>query len=234
MILLAAGLGTRLMPLTKETPKCLVQIGEKPLLQYWLEDFESSESVEEIFINTHYLPEKVEYFIANWTTKKIINLFHEKELLGTGGTLLALKSRLTCTDLIIAHADNYTSLKIENAIWHHKKRAKKTNITMPTFVTSNPSNCGIVETNKLNIVTSFEEKPAVAKSDKANSAFYVFDKVAVDEIMETPKVKPDISIDIIPNFINRIFTFPIKGQHIDIGTMSNYELAQRISSNGEL
>ena len=56
-LLLAAGMGTRLRPLTNNIPKCLVKIGEKPILEIWLENL-SKAGCEEVIINTHYLSEK--------------------------------------------------------------------------------------------------------------------------------------------------------------------------------
>ena len=73
LILLAAGFGTRLWPITQKTPKCLVRVGGKPLIQYWLEEFEKSKVLEELIINTHYLSDKVEEFIAknnDWEIQK--------------------------------------------------------------------------------------------------------------------------------------------------------------------
>ena len=67
--LLAAGLGTRLRPLTNEIPKCLLPIGGKPLLQIWLEHL-GKHRVNEVLINTHWHHEKVEEFLSapeEWT-----------------------------------------------------------------------------------------------------------------------------------------------------------------------
>ena len=61
-LLLAAGMGTRLRPLTNNIPKCLVEIGEKPILGIWLENL-SKAGCEEVIINTHYLSEKVEEYL---------------------------------------------------------------------------------------------------------------------------------------------------------------------------
>ena len=62
-ILLAAGLGTRLKPLTNTIPKCLVPISGRPLLSYWLEKL-ANLGINEILINVHYLAEQVENYIS--------------------------------------------------------------------------------------------------------------------------------------------------------------------------
>ena len=89
-ILLAAGNGTRLRPITRSIPKCLVDILGKPLLEYWLDLLRKSDSLSKIFINTHYLAEQVQEFL-NERPKSRINIERtfEAQLLGTAGTLLA-------------------------------------------------------------------------------------------------------------------------------------------------
>ena len=87
-ILLAAGLGTRLRPITENTPKCLVEIAEKPLLRYWI-DYLDSINCESVLINTHYLSDQVEKYVNQISNIKMeIKLVYEKELLGTAGTLI--------------------------------------------------------------------------------------------------------------------------------------------------
>ena len=87
-LLLAAGLGTRLKPFTDSKPKCLIDIGGKPLLEYWLESLENS-NCQEVLINTHYLSEQVFDFLQKRPkTKMKIKTTYEKDLLGTAGTLM--------------------------------------------------------------------------------------------------------------------------------------------------
>ena len=83
-LLLAAGLGTRLRPITDHVPKCLVPIHGKPLLGYWL-DMLLPNGVERVLVNTHYLPQAVQAFVAESAWRDSIEMVHEDELLGTGG-----------------------------------------------------------------------------------------------------------------------------------------------------
>ena len=64
VLLLSAGMGTRLKPITKKVPKCLVTINNRPLLDYWLEKC-SKLKANKIYVNTHYLATKVEHYIEN-------------------------------------------------------------------------------------------------------------------------------------------------------------------------
>ena len=88
--LMAAGLGTRLRPITNTIPKCMVPIQGKPLLAWWMDLFEKH-GVSDVLINTHYLPESVRKFIDFYNknpehhTKMIES--YEPILLGSAGTL---------------------------------------------------------------------------------------------------------------------------------------------------
>ena len=81
--LLAAGKGTRLQPLTLNTPKCLVPICGKPLIEYWFDLFELY-GIDDILINTSHLADKVENYINSHSRGFKIILTYEKALLGSG------------------------------------------------------------------------------------------------------------------------------------------------------
>ena len=87
-LILAAGYGKRLKPITNEIPKCLVKIKDKILLNIWLENLLSA-GIKKILINTHHLADKVENFVRDSSHSKKIKIAREKTLLGTAGTLNA-------------------------------------------------------------------------------------------------------------------------------------------------
>ena len=81
-LLLAAGYGTRLRPLTLDIPKCLVPVGGVPLLEHWLQKLENA-GCESVLINTHYLSNKADFVQAREHSNMTIELVYEPELLGT-------------------------------------------------------------------------------------------------------------------------------------------------------
>ena len=87
-LILAAGLGTRLKPLTDNTPKCLVKVGGITMLERWIKNLESCKC-SEIIINTHHHSQQVEQMVERYQEKSVARLTceYEKELLGTAGTL---------------------------------------------------------------------------------------------------------------------------------------------------
>ena len=104
-LLLAAGLGARLRPVTDKIPKCLVPINGKPLIDYWFEQL-FKHGVERILVNTHYHAEQVINHIESSKYKDWIDVVHEEILLNTGGTLLKNKNYFRDEPFLLAHADN--------------------------------------------------------------------------------------------------------------------------------
>jgi MurNAc alpha-1-phosphate uridylyltransferase len=86
-MLFAAGLGTRMRPLTEHTPKALIELAGKPLLDYALERFEAA-GVERVVVNTHHLAEQIAAHLAVYATHMDVVRVHEERLLETGGGVL--------------------------------------------------------------------------------------------------------------------------------------------------
>ena len=85
-LLLAAGLGSRLRPITNHIPKCLVPIDGKPLLSYWLDALFGA-GIDSILINVHYLSDQVTAFVTSRSDRDRITIVEERTLLGTAATL---------------------------------------------------------------------------------------------------------------------------------------------------
>ncbi len=227
-LLLSAGLGTRLRPLTETTPKCLVELAGKPLMAHWIEALEEL-GVEETLVNTHHLANKVKDFIASYRkSKMVLRLVHEPTLLGTAGTLLAnIGFFKDCTGILI-HADNITKVNLSCLLKAHESRRSSCILTMLTFNTKSPHACGIVEIDKNGVVVAFHEKVKSPPSNRANGAIYVFDKSFSDWIQETNKTAKDFSNEILPVLTGRIQTWHATQPYIDIGTPESLKDAQKI------
>ncbi len=224
-LLLAAGLGTRLKPITNTIPKCLVPINAKPLLEYWLENL-SKVGVTEFLINTSYLNEQVEEFVNQSKYKKQITLVFENKLLNTGGTLLQNKPFFSKEPFILLHADNLSFCDFQAFINSHKFRPKNCEITMMLFQSDNPSSCGVVELDKYNIVQKFHEKVQNPPSNLANGAVYICESSIFKFLESLDKEEIDFSNDVIPEFMGKINTYLNNTYHRDIGTVESYALSQ--------
>ena len=217
-LILAAGFGKRLKPLTIHKPKCLIEIDKKPILESWINKLEGI-NAEKILINTHYLADQVNYFLDKKfkNDKKIIKS-HETELLGTAGTLIAHKDFFLNSTGIMLHADNFTNMSLFKILNAHNKKPKDCLITMLTFNTNNPESCGIVEVNNEKIVIDFHEKVKDAPGNIANGAIYLFDNNFLDWLTEYHPNAKDFSTEILPFLKGKIFTFHTNLPYIDIGT----------------
>ena len=224
-LLLAAGYGNRLKPITNTIPKCLVKINGKPLLNYWL-DILNDQSITEILINTHYLSNKVNEFINNYEYNNKIKIIYEEELLGTAGTLLKNKFFFENQPLILIHADNLSKFELDEFINKHKSRPSYCDITMMTFITDEPENCGIVEICDEGVVRKFYEKIKNPPGNLANGAVYIIEPSIFEFLTSLNKDVIDFSTEVLPHYIGKIFTYNNKVYHRDIGSPESYKKAQ--------
>ncbi len=228
-LLLSAGLGTRLRPLTFKIPKCLVEINNKPIMEYWFDNLENI-NVDTVLVNTHFLKSKVDKFIKNESKRrfKLITTY-EENLLGTAGTLISNHKIFMNSTCILIHADNFTTFNLKYLVDAHYKRPGNCLITMLTFITKTPETCGIVEVDSLGVVQSFSEKSSNPPGNLANGAVYVFDNDFLEWLIKNHSKAFDFSNDVIPNLIGKIYTYQTNQPFIDIGTKSTLEEAQKLA-----
>lgn len=224
-LLLAAGIGSRLRPITETIPKCLVPIHGRPLLAYWL-DLLFMTGIERALINTHYLAEKVQGFVTSSPWRARIDLVNEVALLGTGGTIIANHSYFGREPLFLAHADNLTDLDLRWFAAAHALRPEGCALTMLAFRTDDPKSCGVLELDQAGIVRAFHEKVESPLGNLANAAVYILEPEVLDYARTLKKPVVDFQTEIIPAFLNRICAVEHKGYHRDIGSLESLRCAQ--------
>jgi len=224
-ILLSAGFGTRLRPLTNTIPKCLVPINGKPLLQIWLEQL-SDNGIEEFLINSHYLSEQVDLFIENSPFKNQVTIFNEPELLGTLGTLKSTLSFWENESVLVAHADNLCLCSWGNFQQQFLLKDKKVLGTMMVFNTDTPKSCGIIEYNNEGLVKAFHEKVANPPSNLASAAIYLFDPRVIPLIEKSSPQETDISLHLIPKLLGKLNFWQTDGYLRDIGNLVSLAKAE--------
>ncbi|NQU31883.1 MAG: nucleotidyltransferase family protein [Bacteroidetes bacterium] len=221
--LLAAGLGTRLQPITLTTPKCLVPICGKPLLYWWIQLFRKH-NIDKVLINLHHLSTQVKGYIENNIEDIEFVFFDEKKLLGSAGTLRENKSFVSEEeDFFIIYADNLTDYNLSEFYSFHKKSGK--DFSMALFTTDTPKTKGIVQLDDNNTVISFEEKPQYPKSNLANAGLYIA-KPKILELIANDKLV-DIGFDLLPQLVNRMSAWEHKGFLMDIGTIEHLKSAEK-------
>ena len=225
-LLLAAGLGTRLRPLTDLLPKCLVPINGRPLLDYWIENL-LGQGVDDILINTYYQAHLVERYIAASCWRDRVTLVSEPVLLGTAGTALANRAFFGNKPFLLAHADNLTRFDCRDFLAVHRDRPVHTALTMMLFETPDPRSCGIVELDAHGVVQAFHEKVPEPPGRLANAAVYLLEPEVLDFLDSLGRPEIDFSTEVIPHYLGRIATFTNHAYHRDIGTVQSWTQAQQ-------
>ena len=214
-VLLAAGLGSRLRPLTDTTPKCLVTIGERTLLDIWL-DALAEVGVDEVLLNTHHLADQVAAHLAQRVGGPPVRLLHEETLRGSAGTLGAARGLLDDGPWFLAvNADNLTDYDLADLVAAHTGGAAVATLT--AFHTQRPSACGILEVDDSGCLVGFAEKPVRPLSDLANAGLYAFSREVLD-LVDGPEPR-DIGTHLLPRLVGRARVVGIGDAYLrDIGT----------------
>ena len=133
----AAGLGTRLRPLTAQVPKCLVTAGGKPLLQHVLERLKDA-GVDSVVINLHHLGDQVRAFMAEHDQFDLeVHYSEEAELLETGGGLLQASPWFEGEDdFLVINSDIWTDLDLTHLLYHHRNTNALATLAVATRQTS--------------------------------------------------------------------------------------------------
>jgi len=228
-ILLGAGLGTRLRPLTNQITKCLVPVAGRPLLDYWIEQLVQAE-VTEALLNTHHLAEQVREYIEQINAQGEIQLIesYEPQLLGSAGTLAANPDFANDADeILLIYVNNFSDVNLIELLSFHQKHDDP--VTMMLFHAPNPKACGIAELDAVNRIIGFEEKPQGPVSDLANAGVYVCDANSYRAIAAMNAF--DLGFDVLPTFVGKMRGWVWEGYHQDIGTYETYLQAQRDAVN---
>jgi mannose-1-phosphate guanylyltransferase len=220
-LLLAAGFGTRLRPLTDTVPKCLVPIHGRPLMDYWLDLIFRDGAISHAIVNTHYLSGAVERHVAGSPWRERVTLVHEPELLGTGGTLVANRAALGTGPVLLAHADNLTTFDLPAFQAAHAGRPPGVAMSMLAFRTDDPQSCGILELDGAHLVRAFHEKVANPPGNLANAAVYIVEPEVSEAAARLGKPFVDLSTEVIPQFVGRILAHETSGYHRDIGNLES-------------
>jgi mannose-1-phosphate guanylyltransferase len=215
--LLAAGLGTRMGEITRTTPKCLLPVGGRPLLGRWF-DLLARFGVDAVLLNTHHLADQVQDFVERDAPPLVVELAHEPELLGSGGTLAENRAFVRGDDaFLVVYADNASRVDLGALIAAHRPGDAA---TLGLFRVPDPETRGVVELDAGGIVVDFAEKPEKPRSDLAWAGLLVGTPALVEAL---PARAPcDLGHDVLPRLLGRMRGVEIDGYHRDVGTAESY------------
>jgi mannose-1-phosphate guanylyltransferase len=221
--LLAAGIGSRLRPITDKTPKCMLVIDDRPLLDIWLDAFAGA-GIDEVLDNLHHLPDVVRDHLAARTGPPAVRLVFEPELLGSAGTLAANRHWVGAEEMFLAcNADNLTDFDVRSLIDAHRRSGAVATLTV--FHSECPSAGGVVELDPAGTVIGFEEKPSEPVSDLTNAGIYAFHPSVLEQIGDGPPM--DIGYDLLPKLVGQARAVLVEGYFRDVGTVEAYRLARQ-------
>jgi mannose-1-phosphate guanylyltransferase len=222
--LLAAGHGTRLRPLTDTMPKCLVPIRGVPMLEIWMELFRRH-GIREILINVHAHAEAIRSFVKEHSGELKIEVSEEQNLLGSAGTLLANRHWLNSdSSFWIFYSDVLTAANFAPLQAIHQRHSDHL-ASLGVYEVSDPRRCGIVSVDRDGVIRDFVEKPQEPVGSLAFSGIMIARRQMLDLI--PPDRLADIGFHVLPKLVGRMSAIRISDYLLDIGTMENYQRAQK-------
>lgn len=224
-LVLAAGEGTRLRPLTLDRPKPMLPVAGRPLLEH-LVALLAAHGMREIAINLHYRPEAiVDHFGDGSRFGVRITYSREPRLLGSAGAARQLDWFLDDPFLVL-YGDVLTDVDLSSLVDAHRRFGGVGTIALTEA--DDPTRSGIVQMEGGGRVTSFVEKPATDEFGRlANSGIYVLDRASIDHV---PSGRPfDFGTDLFPALLSAgaaLYGVPVPGYVLDVGSPDRYRRAE--------
>ena len=232
-ILLAGGKGTRLRPLTLNTPKPIVPIFNRPFLMYQLDQLRQVPEITEVILSLNYQPRRIEETFGDGEALGIkISYAVEPQPLGTGGAI-KFSAQTVQDSVIVLNGDVLQQIDLQAVIARH--RAAKAKATIVLTPVDNPSAYGLVETDADGNVQRFLEKPGQDEitTNNINAGVYVLEPDTLDRIPDNEAYS--IERQYFPSLVANGETFVAyvnDGYWIDIGTPEKYRQVHRDIMDG--
>jgi NDP-sugar pyrophosphorylase family protein len=213
---LCGGEGKRLQPYTYTTPKPMLTVGDKPILQYVVENLKRA-GIKDYVFTVGYLHEQIRDYFGDGSRFGVkIEYAVEKEKLDTAGSVLPHKDKVKCK-FVVAMGDHITNIDLKDMVEQHRKSGAIATIAL--LKAKLPLQFGVAEV-KDGLVTTFKEKPLL--EHLYNVAIYVFEPKIFDYI----KPKEDFAKHVFPRMLEkgeRINAYVFDDVWFDIGQISEYE-----------
>ena len=227
-VVLAGGFGTRLRPLTLNTPKPIVPIFDRPFLYQQIELLRRLSDIDEVILSLNYQPEAIERVIGDGSDLGMpIRYVVEPTPLGTGGAI-----KYACRDVegtvVVLNGDVLSDTDLPAVVGLHRDRDARATIVLTPV--ESPSSYGLVETDDEGNVRRFLEKPSPDQitCDTINAGTYVLETETLDRIPDATKWS--VERQYFPSLVERNETFVAhvdRGYWLDIGTPEKYAQAHR-------
>lgn len=224
-VLMAGGRGERLRPLTEKTPKPLLPVGEKPIIDHNLE-LMGLYGIENVFVTVNFLKEQIIGHIEDYREKagkfQDVRCVEENQPLGTIGSLSLIRD-FANPNIVVMNADLLTDINLEAMYLKHIETEAWLTMAVVPYTLSVPY--AIVEHNG-DRVEGFTEKPTY--NYFANAGIYMLRREAVEKIEPGRRMDATDLIEILLAEGKRVSLYNIEGRWIDIGSPDDYRHACEI------
>lgn len=231
---MAAGVGTRLRPLTYSIPKPLVPVVNTPVIGHLLKNL-VNHGINKIIVNVHYYPKMIMSYLEDgkkWNME--IKYSYEKKLLGTAGGV-KLKERFFDDTFVVTSGDGLSDINFSKLVSYHK--SKKAIATIALKSVDLKLDYGIVEIDKSFKVKKFVEKPSWNEmySDYVNTGIYVFEQEIFKYIPKN--VEYDFGKQLLPKLIEKglpVYGYVMDEYWCDVGNLKEYKKSHHDCLDGKV
>lgn len=226
-IIIAGGKGTRLGILTATTPKLLLPLNNKPLIDYTINHLKKN-GCDNIIICTGYKGYKIKDYIDRKNYGVAVRQSMERQPLGTAGALHLIKDLLE-NEFFVLFGDIYTTINLRKMHKFHKK--KKADATLALHKSDHPQDSTVVKIDKNRRLINFIEKPGQDRKKYGNltaTSLYILKKDILNFIAKNSEI--DFARDVFPEMLKnkrRLFGYLTEEYAKDIGTPERYKEVQK-------
>ena len=233
-MVLSAGYGTRLGDLTQETPKPMLRLQERPMLEYIICNL-ARHGFNQIAINLHFMPDAIRDYFGDGARFGVELVYsYEAELLGTAGGVKKMADFLGAEDVFMVHyGDILTDQDFTAMLRFHRERKALATLLLHQRARSN----SVVSLDQEGRIIGFLERPTEearrgVKSPWVNSGIYLCDPQLLHEI--SADIACDFPRDIFPRLINsqRLFGFPLSGYRCAVDSPARLSQARAAIAEG--
>ena len=224
-MILAAGLGTRLRPLTNVVSKPMVQMAGRPCMEYAVRLL-ARHGIKDVIVNLHYMPELIQQHFGNGEDFGInITYSYEKELLGTAGGFKRVQDFFGTEQALIISGDALTDINLEAFLNFHNENNGIATLALKRV--ADPTQYGVVLLDGSRIIR-FQEKPKreEAVSNLANTGIYLFNPAIFDHI--PAETFYDFGKQVFPELLAKnesIYGYVMRDYWCDVGSLNVYKEA---------
>ena len=220
-VLMAGGKGERLRPLTEKTPKPLLKVGDKSIIDHNIDRL-ISYGVQHISVTVNYLKEQIEEHFSEPHNGVKVQTVREPMFLGTIGSIKFVKEFFNDTVLVM-NSDLFTNINYEDFYLHFKEHDAEMSVAAVPYTVSVPY--GIFDL-KGREIQGLIEKPTY--NYYANAGIYLIKRRALDEIPEDNFFNATDLIERLISEDKKVIRFPLNGTWIDIGNPQEYQKANEL------